>query len=108
MKNFIQNGDVLIFTTSDPVLPGQGVQMGALFGVAATASYDGEPFAASVTGVFELPKTVGAIAAGAKAYWNAAVGAVTTTASGNMLIGAATEDAADAATAVRVRLNGGV
>jgi len=103
MRNFVQTGDTLTFTSPDPVTSGQGVVMNALFGVAASA---GDPFEAAVVGVFELPKTAGAIDAGAKVYWKADTANVTTTASGNKLIGAATEAAADAATTVRVRLNG--
>lgn len=106
MRNFVQTGDTLTFTSPDPVASGQGVIMNALFGVAASAADAGDPFEAAVVGVFELPKTAGAIDAGAKVYWKADTANVTTTASGNKLIGAATEAAADAATKVRVRLNG--
>ena len=38
MRNFIQNGDTLTFTSPDPVASGQGVVMNALFGVAASAA----------------------------------------------------------------------
>lgn len=106
MKNFVQPGDSLTFTSGAAVSSGQGVVMGALFGVAASAAEAGDPFEAAVVGVFELPKAAGAIAAGMRVYWSAGAGNVTTTASGNTLIGAATEAAADTATTVRVRLNG--
>jgi predicted RecA/RadA family phage recombinase len=106
MRNFIQTGDTLTFTSSDPVTSGQGVFLNALFGVAASDAPAGTPFEAAVVGVFELPKAAGAIEAGAKVYWKADTSNVTSTAAGNKLIGAATEAAADAATTVRVRLNG--
>ncbi|KIN73261.1 DUF2190 family protein [Sulfitobacter guttiformis] len=106
MRNFIQPGDTLTFTSSDPVNSGQGVMMNSLFGVAASAAAAGDPFEAAVVGVFELPKTAGAITPGAKVYWKADTADVTTTASGNKLIGAATEAATDGANLVRVRLNG--
>lgn len=106
MRNFVQPGDTLTFISPDPVTPGQGVVMNALFGVATSAGGANDPFEAAVVGVFELPKAAGAIEAGAKVYWKADTANVTTSATGNKLIGAATEDAADAATTVRVRLNG--
>ncbi|TRD22095.1 DUF2190 family protein [Palleronia caenipelagi] len=108
MRNYIQKGDTLTFTSADPVTSGQGVVMNALFGIAATSAAANQPFEASVVGVFELPKVAGAIAPGAKVYWKADTANVTTTATGNKLIGAATEAAADTATTVRVRLNGSV
>lgn len=103
MRNFVQTGDTLTFTNPDPVASGQGVVMNALFGVAASAAPAGAPFEDGVVGVFELPKTAGAIDAGAR---KADTANVTATATGHKLIGAATEAAADAATTVRVRLNG--
>lgn len=106
MRNFIQKGDTLDFTSAAPVVSGQGVIMGDLFGIAATNAEAGASFSAAVVGVFELPKAAGAIAQGARVYWAADPGNVTTTPDGNMLIGAATEAAADGATVVRVRLNG--
>lgn len=106
MRNFVQTGDTLTFTSPDPVTSGQGVTMNALFGVAASAAPAGDPFEAAVVGVFELPKAAGAIDAGAKVYWKADTSNVTTTATGNKLIGAATEAAVDTAAVVRVRLNG--
>lgn len=106
MRNFIQPGDKITFTSPDPVTSGQGVVVNALFGVAASTAAAGDPFEAAVVGVFELPKVAGAIDAGAKVYWKADTANVTTTATGNKLIGAATEAAADAGTTVRVRLNG--
>ncbi len=108
MKNFIHPGNTLTFTASASVTSGQGVMQGSLFGVAATAADTGEDFEAQVVGVFELPKTGGAIAKGAKAYWSAGDGAVTGTASGNTLIGAAVTPAEAGADVVRVRLNGSV
>lgn len=108
MRNFVQSGDTLTFTSAEAVQSGQGVLMNALFGVAASAADAGAPFEAAVVGVFELPKVAGAIEAGAKVYWKADTANVTTTASGNKLIGAATETAGDGATMVRVRLNGAV
>ncbi|ODM42900.1 hypothetical protein A9O63_20895 [Cereibacter johrii] len=89
-----------------PVLAGQGVVMGSLFGVAATAAAQGEPFEAALKGVFVLPKADVAVSLGAAVYWLEAVGAVTTEETGNRLIGAATNGADAEAPSVAVRLNG--
>ena len=56
--------------------------------------------------MYELPKAVGAIDPGAKVYWVASGKNVSTSASGNTPIGAATEAAGSADAKVRVRLNG--
>ena len=108
MKNFIHPGNILTFTAAEAVASGQGVLQGALFGVAATSAEAGEDFEAQVVGVFELPKTGGAITKGAKVYWSSADSAVTGTASGNKLIGAAVMAASAGAGVTRVRLNGSV
>lgn len=108
MRNYIQRGDTLTFTSADAVAAGQGVTMGALFGIAAVDAAPGDAFEASIVGVFELPKAAGAIEAGAKVYWKSDTSTVTTTATGNKLIGATTIAAADGATTTEVRLNGAV
>ncbi|QEW19006.1 hypothetical protein LA6_001185 [Marinibacterium anthonyi] len=108
MKNYIQAGNVITFTAAETIVSGQGVLQGAFFGVAATDAASGNDFEAAVTGVFELPKAAGALTKGQKVYWNTTNANVTGTASGNTLIGAVTEAAADAATTAVVRLNGTV
>lgn len=106
MRNHVQPGNVITFTAAAPVRSGDGVTMGALFGVAATDAAPGQEFEAAVTGVYRLPKAAVAIAPGARAYWHLANGNVTTTATGARPIGAATEAAGTSATTVAVRLDG--
>jgi len=108
MKNYVQDGDAITFTAAANVTAGDGVLQGALFGVATTNAVMGEDFIALVEGVFDLPKGTGAITKGAKVYWNANAAQITTTATGNTLIGAATEAATSGAPTARVRLNGTV
>ncbi|GAA0303437.1 DUF2190 family protein [Rhodovulum strictum] len=107
MKNFVQTGDTLTFTAPAPVVSGQGVTMGALFGVATTSAAAGVPFEAALSGVYVLPKAADNIAAGAALYWDAAEGQVTTDDDdgANRLVGAATENAGTSAATVPVRLN---
>ncbi len=106
MKNHVQPGHYLTFTAAAPVTHGQGVLMGALFGIAATNAATGEDFEAAITGVYELPKAAEEITAGARVYWDAAEGHVTLDDDGNPLVGAATVTAAAGAALVPVRLNG--
>lgn len=107
MKNFVQPGNTI--TAIAPVggiNSGDGMLFGTLFGVAATTQAGGAEVEITLEGVFDLPKATGAISAGALVYWDAVTGEVTTTDTGNVLIGAATEAAASGAATARVRLNG--
>lgn len=107
MKNFIQRGDTV--TVAAPVggiESGAGVLVGALFGVAAFSAAEAEDVEISAVGIFDLPKATGAITQGAKVYWDGAAKNVTTTATGNVLIGVAVSAVGSSATTARVRLNG--
>lgn len=106
MDNYIQPGNILTFTASATVNPGQGVLMGTLFGVAVGEALTGQAFEAAVVGVYDLPKVTGAITAGQRVYWDTTARAVTITASTNKLIGAAILAAQSGAAIVRVRLDG--
>ena len=108
MRNHVQPGNVITFTAAAPVQSGEGMTMGALFGVAATSAATGEDFEAAVVGVYRLPKADDDIAAGARVFWDAAEGEVTTDddSGANRPIGAATEPAGPSAATVAVRLDG--
>lgn len=105
MKNFVQSGGTITFTAATAIQSGQGVMQGAFFGVACTSAEIGQDFEAALVGVFELPKDDTPFTKGQRAYWTAQ-GAVSSTATDNTLIGAATEAAAEGTAAVRIRLNG--
>lgn len=89
MKNFIQNGDTLTMTApAGGVVGGALVVLGSLFGVAAQSAPAGADFDLVTEGVFNLPKKTGETPAiGAKVYWETATSSVTTTPTGNTLIG---------------------
>lgn len=108
MRNFVQEGRYITFTAAGPVASGQGVLMGALFGVATTDASNGQTFEIATFGVYTLPKAAGAITVGQLLYWDAAAGEVTTSSDSgaNKLIGAAIKAAGSSATSVPVRLNG--
>lgn len=88
------------------ILSGEGALIGSFFGVAVKSAAAGELTPFFVTEVYTLPKAAGAVAIGAKLYWDATNKVVTTTASGNTLIGAATEAALSGDAVATVRLNG--
>lgn len=96
MKNYIQPGEHITLTMAAAVLPGAGVLVGDIFGIAQGAAAQGEQVVLVRRGVFRLPKTSAqAWTVGAKIYWNDTDKVCTTAASGNKLIGAAVEPAAN-------------
>ena len=89
MKNFIQPGQTLTVVAPYAVTGGQGVQVGALFGVAAHDALQGTPVEIVRTGVIALSAvTADTGATGEKAYWDNAARRVTKTATNNLLVGA--------------------
>lgn len=87
------------------VASGDGLVVGAIFGVASGTAALGE----AVEGVYDLKKVASqAWAAGDKIYWDNTAKNTTKTLTSNTLIGVATEAVAGGATDLigRVRLNG--
>ncbi len=106
MKNFIHEGRTLSFTAPEGgVDSGVPAKVGDIIGIPAITAPAGAPFELYVEGVYELPKGAIAITEGKKVYWDATAQAVTTTATGNTLIGHAAQAAAEAGVSVRVRLS---
>lgn len=108
MKNFVQPADfVTIATPSGGVSSGQGVLIGALFGVATKTAFAGEKLSIMTEGAFDLPKHSGdSFAVGDKVYFNATESTLTSTATNNKWIGVALFTAAGSAATARIRLNG--
>lgn len=107
-KNYIQSGAVVTLAAPYDVSGGGGLQVGSIFGVASGDAVSGADVEAMTSGVFDLPKATGAIAQGTKVYWDNTNKNVTTTASGNTLIGAATVAVVSGDATVQVKLNGTV
>lgn len=108
MNNYVQKGDTVTHTVAGTaVTSGQSLLIGSLFGVCATAAAVGEQVEVCVAGVFTLAKkSADTPTAFAKAYWDDTNKEVTTTASGNSLVGVFTEAVASGVTTAAVRLNG--
>ncbi len=79
MKNFVQPGNVIeVPAAAAAVIPGQVVVVGALLAVANGAAEAGQPFNASLSGVYDVPKAAGtAFALGQPLMWDASAGAFT-------------------------------
>ncbi len=108
MKVYIQPGDNVTLTAPYDVASGGGALVGSLFGVAITAVVNGAEGEFATVGVYNLPKASGVINQGAKVYWDNTAKNVTTTASGNTLIGCAIKGAASNDATAQIRLNGTV
>lgn len=105
MKNFVQSGVNVTLTAPAALVAGQGFLVGALFAVASADAANGASVEGVTVGVFDLTKATGeAWTVGQKVYWDNTNRRVTTTASGNTLIGVALAVAASGATIGRVRL----
>jgi predicted RecA/RadA family phage recombinase len=91
MKNFVKTGVMLGLVAPYAVSSGDGMLVGAIFAVAASAAPQGVEVEARREGVFVLPALNTDVGAqGAKIYWDNANRRVTVTAAGNVLVGALT------------------
>lgn len=109
MKNFIKPSDVVTFTATAALAGGDLVLLGTakLPAVNTYSVATGEMGEACTVGVYELPKaSADTPTEFAKAYWNSTNSEVTTTASGNTLIGTFAKAAANGETKCQVRLSG--
>jgi predicted RecA/RadA family phage recombinase len=109
MKNYVQPGNTITLTAPYAVTSGDGLLVGAIFGVAAGTAILGDPVETAVEGVYDLKKVASqAWAAGDRIYWDNTAKQTTKTLTSNTLIGVATEAVAGGATDLigRVRLNG--
>lgn len=107
--NFVQEGKALNYTPSGAdVASGDFVLIGAIGGIAKTDIADGKTGAVHVSGVFSVVKASGAVTQGQKLYWNSTNSNLTTTASGNTIVGVAAEAAASGDANVKILLNVGL
>lgn len=107
MRNYIQPGDSLALAVpyAGGVTAGQGVLVGALFGVAASDGAQNAVIEVQTKGVFDLAKEPAlAITAGARVFWDNTNRRITTTATSNFQVGLATQAALAADATVRVVL----
>ena len=108
MKNYVQPGNTVTVVAPVAVTSGDGLLVGALFGVATATAAISTNVEMITVGVVDLPKAAVSITQGAKVYWDNTAKNVTTTVASNTLIGCAIVAAAVGDASVRVRLNGAV
>ena len=107
MKTFVQPGLSVPLPMPYDRTSGQGVLVGALFGVVAVDAPSGVTAEVAVNGVFDITKEAPlVIAVSARVFWDNTNRRVTTTTTANVAIGHAVVAAASADTTVRARLSG--
>ncbi len=109
MKNYVQPGKSLQTTApTGGVTAGTGYLIGTRFGIAQGDAAVGETFEHVTEGVFDLPKAAQAMAEGVSLYWDDTAQNITTTASGNTLVGhqaaLGTVASGDATVAIRLSI----
>ena len=111
MKSYVQPGNTITLAAPYAVASGDGLLVGAIFGVATAAAANGDPVETVLVGVFDLKKIASQTwSAGDKVYWDNTAKETTKTATSNTLIGAAIDAVGNGAgeTVGRVRLNASV
>lgn len=106
--NYVQEGKALNYTAGADIKSGDFILIGALGGIAKTDIDNGKSGAVHICGVFSVAKAGGAVTQGAKLYWNSTNSNLTTTASGNTIVGVAAEAAASGDATVKLLLNVGL
>ena len=109
MRNYIQPGHAITLAAPYDVASGDGLLVGAIFGVATHEALSGAEVEAQLTGVVEITKVgTQAWTAGARVYWDDTNKRATNVATDNTLIGVAVLAVGAGAEEVvgRVRLNG--
>jgi len=106
MKNYVQDDENIKVTAPRAVNSGEGVLVGALFGVALDDAGDGEDVVIVTEGVFDIAALgTDTGAQGTKVYWDDTNHQVTTTATNNTFIGVLTAAKVNGDTTARVRLS---
>ncbi len=109
MKNYIQaGGNLTVVAPSGGTVSGGLYKVGAIVGVAATTEAAGDPVVLKIDGVFDLTKvSAQAWAVGDPLFMNTTSRALTNvSATGLVLVGVATEIAANPSATGACRLNG--
>jgi predicted RecA/RadA family phage recombinase len=105
MRNYVSEGDAIEVAAPYAVTSGQGVLVGALFGVATADAANGANVVISTSGIFDITAlSTDTATVGAKLYWDNTNRRLTTTASTHICAGVATAAKAAAETTARVKL----
>ncbi len=103
--NYVQDGRVVTLTMAADVRAGDPVRVGQLFGVALNHAGNGESTPVQLEGVFSLPKAgTDTFEVGARAYFKASDGTITSTKGSHLAAGVVVAAAAAADARVTLRL----
>lgn len=109
MQSYIAPGENITLPSPRDVVAGEPVLIGAIFGLAQGHALQGEPVVLVRRGLFRAAKVEAqAWAVGARLYWDDAARRLTSLAAGNLLVGAAAEDAANPSAVAAVLLDGAI
>jgi predicted RecA/RadA family phage recombinase len=108
VNNFVHDGNTVVVPAPREVFSGDGVQVGALFGIAATWAPVGQQVALSLRGVFEVKKVANDFwPVGARVYWDDVQHIFCSDPASAAFVGVAVEETKMEAPGVgRIRLNG--
>jgi predicted RecA/RadA family phage recombinase len=108
VNNFVHDGNTVVVPAPREVFSGDGVQVGALFGIAATWAPAGQQVALSLRGVFEVKKVANEYwPVGARVYWDDIQHIFCADPANAVFVGVAVEETKMEAPGVgRIRLNG--
>lgn len=108
MKGEMTSGDRITMAAPANVTVGVPILFGTMFGIPESTQASGEQVSMRIKGMQKVPKVAAQAWAtvGAKVYWDDTAKNVTTTASGNSLIGCVGKPALSADTVGYVVLNG--
>lgn len=108
MKNYVQEGDYIEVVLPYARLSGEGVLVGALFGVCVVDGASGASINIHTEGVYDLTAATGAstdAVVGAKAYWDNTNKRITPVSTSNSYVGVFMAAKATADAVARIRLN---
>lgn len=92
MRNYVHPGDTLTLPAPYEVNSGDGIQVGAIFGIARTWAIPGEQVEVSTVGVFDMKKSPDQEwTIGDKLYWDDRAREITNVALDNSFIGVAAD-----------------
>ncbi|MGJ9420466.1 DUF2190 family protein [Massilia sp. CMS3.1] len=107
MRNKVQKGNVVTVIAPAATAGGQGVLVGALFGIAAGDATIGAAVEIDREGVFDIAAVTADVGVqGAKIYWDNGNRRVTTTVGANLLVGCLAAAKSGTDTTARVCLDG--
>jgi predicted RecA/RadA family phage recombinase len=107
MQNYLGDGDVLTIIAPVPVVSGQPLLIGSMFGICLASAAEGQPVEFWLKGVYQLAKNAAEVwAQGVALFWDNTNAVVTLTSGGNTRIGVAAAAAANPSNLGNVRLNG--